>query len=210
VIILDHAQHSPEWYAARRGIPTASCFASIITPAKAQLSTGASGYIDELIDEIVRPEAPRGFGGNEHTERGNNLEPAARAWYSLQNDSDVRQVGLVLADDSSAGCSPDSLVEAFGDPEGGLEIKCPDGPTHVGYLRAGKLPDKYKPQVHGSLVITGLPWWDFLSYCPGYKPLLVRVYPDDYTAKVKEALAQFLAEYAKAREIVIGSVAEAA
>lgn len=220
MIVLDLEQGSPEWFAARLGLPTASCFSQIITPAKGQLASAHDGYIDDLIDEIVRPDAPRGFSGNEHTDRGNALEPEARAWYSLQVEAEVRQVGLVLADDGLAACSPDSLVytpaavlgEIVDWPLGGLEIKCPDGPTHVGYLRGGKLPDKYKPQVHGSLVITGLPWWDFLSYCPGYPPLLVRVTPDEFTAKVRVALAEFLKNYAAARELIVGPtpLAEAA
>lgn len=203
MIILGHEQQSPEWFSARLALPTASEFGKIITPAKGDLSASASGYIDELIDEIVRPDASRGFDGNRHTDRGNALEPDARAWYALQADEEVNQVGLILSDDRRAGCSPDSLVGPIAAPLGGLEIKAPDGPTHVGYLRRGALPDKYKPQVHGSLVITGLPWWDFLSFCPGYRKLLVRVYPDDYTAKVREALGEFLKRYAAAKASIL-------
>lgn len=188
-------QRSPEWYEARLGVPTASCFDSIITAAKGQLSTGADGYIDELLDELCRPDAVRGFAGNRHTDRGNELEPDARAWYSLQSDDEVSQVGIVFSDDRRAACSPDSLVGSIG----GLEIKCPDGPTHVGYLRGGKLPDKYKQQVHGSLAITGLQWWDFVSYCPPYPSLCVRVVRDEYTDKTAAALAEFLARYEQAK-----------
>jgi hypothetical protein len=203
VILLGHDQHSPEWYGARLGLPTASEFGKLITPKRGDLSASADDYIDELIDELVRPDAERGWGGNRHTDRGNELEPDARAWYELQADEEVNRVGLILSDDRRAGCSPDSLVGAIKAPLGGLEIKCPDGPTHVGYLRRGTLPDKYKPQVHGSLVITGLPWWDFLSYCPGYRRLLVRVYPDAYTDKVRAALTKFLADYDAAKASVL-------
>jgi hypothetical protein len=199
VILLGHDQHSPEWYGARLGLPTASEFGKLITPKRGDLSTRADDYIDELIDELVRPEAERGWGGNRHTDRGNELEPDACAWYELQHDVEVNRVGLILTDDRRAGCSPDRLVGPLDAPLGGLEVKCPDGPTHVGYLRAGTLPDKYKPQVHGSLVITGLPFWDFLSFCPGYRRLLVRVYPDDYTAKVRNALTEFLKRYDAAK-----------
>ena len=187
--IINCEQGTPEWYAVRLGIPTASEFGKIFTPKTMKLSASADGYIDRLIDEIVRPDAERGWGSNRHTERGHALEPEARELYAfMRDDARVRPVGFVLRDDGRAGCSPDSLV----DDDGGLEIKSPDGPTHIGYLRAGVLPDEYKPQVHGSLVITKRAWWDFISYCPGYKPLIVRVTPDDYTKKLAECLDQFL------------------
>lgn len=198
--IIDCEQHSPEWFAARMGVPTASEFGDIITPKTGKLSASADGYIDRLIDEIVRPDAERGWGGNRHTERGTAFEPDARELYAFMNEeARIRTVGFVLRDDGRAGCSPDSLV----DDDGGLEIKCPDGPTHIGYLRAGTLPDKYKPQVHGSLVITKRKWWDFMSHCPGYKPLIVRVTPDDYTQKLAACLDEFLErlEVAKAQFI---------
>lgn len=191
--IIDCQQHTVEWYDARLGVPTASEFGDIITPKTGKLSASADAYIDRLIDEIVRPDVERGWAGNRHTERGNLLEPDARELYAfMREDAKLRQVGFIVRDDGRAGCSPDSLVEADDDGEGGLEIKCPDGPTHIGYLRAGTLPDKYKPQVHGSLVITGRSWWDFMSYCPGYKPLIVRVTPDDYTRKLADCLDEFL------------------
>jgi hypothetical protein len=186
--IVECEQGTPEWYALRLGVPTASEFDCIITPKKGELAAAHEGYIDRLIDECVRPNVERGFCGNAHTERGNELEPEARRLYGFMRDASPKVVGFVLRDDGLAGCSPDSLVA----DDGGLEVKCPDGPTHVGYLRAGVLPDKYKPQVHGSLLITGRSWWDFMSYCPGHKPLIVRVKPDSYTAKLSELLDFFI------------------
>lgn len=199
--IIDCEQHSPEWFAARLGIPTASEFGSIITPKKREYAAAAQTYIDRLIDESMRPEAERSWGSTRHTERGNDLEPEARDLYALERDVVPRQVGFILNDDGTLGCSPDSLIDACEvEPEdGGLEIKCPDGPTHVAWLRAGGLPDVHKPQVHGSLIVTGRAWWDFLSYCPPYPPILVRVTPDDFTAALRGHLDRFLREYAAAR-----------
>jgi len=205
--IIHCEQGTPEWLAARLGVPTASEFGDIITPKTGKLSASADGYIDRLIDELVRPNAERGFSGNRHTERGHLYEPDARELYAFENeDARIRTVGFVLRDDGRAGCSPDALVN----DDGGLEIKSPDGPTHIGYLRAGTLPDKYKPQVHGSLVITGRAWWDFMSYCPGYKPLIVRVVPDDYTKQVADCLAQFLERFEAAKAQFIQPVRNAA
>jgi hypothetical protein len=199
VRIIDCEQGTPGWFAARLGVPTASEFSNIITAKKGEYAAAADTYINTLIDEVMRPEADRSWGGNRHTDRGRELEPEARDLYAFERDLVPVQVGFVLNDDGTLGCSPDSLIGKLAKPEGGLECKCPDGPTHVKWLRAGGVPDEYKAQVHGSLIVTGLPWWDFLSYCPGYPHLLVRVVPDPFTAKLREHLQRFLGEYAKAR-----------
>lgn len=195
--ILDCEQRSPEWYQARRGLPTASEFGNIITPKKGEYATAADTYINCLIDELVRPGASEGFTGNRHTLRGEALEPEARDLYAFEFEVEPQQVGLILNDDGTLGCSPDSLIGS----DGGLEIKSPDGPTHVKWVRAKGIPDEHKAQVHGSLIITGRQWWDFLSYCPGYDRLLVRVTPDDYTEKLRKHLDRFLKDYAEAKSM---------
>ncbi|OUL17295.1 hypothetical protein B0X78_00245 [bacterium AM6] len=55
--------------------------------------------------------------------------------------------------------------------------------------------------MHGSLIITGRTWWDFMSYCPGYDPLIVRVQPDGFTEKLQGHLDRFLREYHAARAL---------
>lgn len=193
--ILDFDQRSPEWYTARRGIPTASEFGSIITAKRMDYASAADTYINALIDEIIRPDAERGFSGTRHMRRGCALEDNARELYAFMHDIEPRQVGFILSDDGTMGCSPDSLI----DPDGGLEIKCPDGPTHVKWLRGKSVPDEYKAQTHGSMIITGRAWWDFLSYCPGYPPLLVRVTPDAFTDKLRKHLVRFNTELEAAK-----------
>ena len=201
--IIDCQQGTPEWLAVRLGVPTASEFDSIITPKKGDLAAAHETYIDRLLDEQIRRDAERPFKGNADTERGHALEPDARALYAFIHDVEPQQVGFILRDDGLAGCSPDSLI----DEDGGLEIKCPDGPQHVGYLRAGTIPDKYKPQVHGCMIITGRKWWDFMSYCPGHKPLIIRAYPDDYTAKLAKLLDGFIEKLAVEKLKLMGEAA---
>ncbi|OUL17296.1 hypothetical protein B0X78_00250 [bacterium AM6] len=140
--ILQIEQRSPEWYAARRGVPTASEFGSIITPKKGEYAAAADTYINQLIDEQMRPNAGQAFTGNRHTERGEFLEDDARELYAFEREVVPQQVGFILNDAGTLGCSPDSMIEA----DGGLEIKCPDGPTHVKWLRAGGVPDEHKPR----------------------------------------------------------------
>ena len=118
-------------------------------------------------------------------------------------------------DGAPLGCSPDSLiVNAAGDYIEGLEIKCPQVDTHVKYLMEGVLPDDYKLQVHGSMAVTGLDRWHFVSFFPELPALHLVIERDAFTEKVSAALDQFIIEYAPERQRVltmlgIVSVAEA-
>jgi hypothetical protein len=196
--LLEVEQNTPEWEAVRRGIPTASEFDKIITPT-GRLSKQADEYAARLIDEIVRPDAPRGFAGNHHTERGHELEPDWRDWYAFVTGQAVKSGGFLLRDDGKAGCSPDGLI----DGGGGLEIKSPDGPAHVAYMIRKELPPKYRVQVHGSLAISGLPWWDFVSGCPGNKKFRIRIEPDEFTEQVGKAIDEFVERLASLKAEII-------
>ena len=193
--ILDLEQGSKPWFEARNGLPTASCFSKIITPKTGKLSASADAYIAELIAETKEDttEQIRSYW----MERGRLLEGEARAWYEFETDTDAEKVGLIL--NHGVGYSPDGLVK----PKGGLEIKCPMPKTHIKYLMAGEIPTEYKPQLHGGLYVAELDWIDFLSYCPGYNPLLIRVVPDDYTKQLAEALWILLERYEAAKKRVL-------
>lgn len=184
-------QYSPEWFYHRCGIPTASEFDSIITPAKGEQAKWDT-YIHRLIADLYRPD----YGIAEDyvstaMENGSLIEPEARDWYAFQTGNKVEQVGFCTTDDGRFGCSPDALV---GD-DGVLELKCPEPHTHVGYLLAGVLPPKYRPQCHGHLIVTGRAWLDFMSFSNGLPPLLVRVKPDEYTEKLRTLLDGFWTAY---------------
>jgi len=186
MIVLNCEQRSEDWYRARLGIPTASCFDKLITPT-GKLSTQAEGYANLLIAEQVTGKIYDEFL-SEWVERGAALEPEARAFYEMETGLTVQEVGLILRDDRRVGCSPDGLAG-----EGLLEIKCPAPHTHIGYLLSEELPAAYRPQVQGQLLVTGKPWVDFLSYHPDMPPALIRVERDEaYIGKLAEALDNLL------------------
>jgi len=179
--VSDAIQGSDEWLESRLGRPTASNFGRLITPT-GKASTSAQGYIDELVAQRITGEIPE-FFKSAAMERGNELEPAAKALYEFTNDIEVKEVGLCLHDRYECGASPDGLINQ----NGGLEIKCPLPHTHVSYLRDGGIPAKYIPQVQGCLWITEREWWDFMSYHPSMEDLIVRVYRDNaYITKLAE------------------------
>ena len=125
--IVEVEQGTEEWFAARRGIPTASEFGKLVT-STGKASTQMGEYINQLIAE--RLGAVDENYSNDWMARGTELEPAARAWYSFATDIDTDQVGFVLNDTGTAGASPDALYDVSG-----LEIKCPSPKVHVSYLR---------------------------------------------------------------------------
>lgn len=47
------------------------------------------------------------------------------------------------------------------------------------------------------MAVTGLDRWDFLSFCPGWRPLLVTVLRDETTERVEAGLKILVAEKAK-------------
>jgi hypothetical protein len=198
---FDCEQRSPEWFALRRGIPTASEFHRIITPVQGQLSKQCDSSIYDLIGALVDPSGACDESGyeNGHMERGRHLEPEARGWLSLSLDMDIEQLGFCLSDCGRWGCSPDGLfVDTATGLHHGLEIKVPKPSTHAAWLHAGGLPDSCKCQVHGGMAVTGRSRWTFLSYQPrtvGLPPLVVQIERNDFTDKLAAALEQFWDRY---------------
>jgi len=205
IVHREFRQYEPQWFAAHRGRPSGSNFGRIITPARGDFSKSAREYAYELIAELYDPE----YGmvtdyASAAMRNGTIMEPEARRFYEYERDRDAEQVGLCETDDGRFICSPDSLCGE----DGCLELKSPTYKTHIKYLCNGTLPDEYKPQCHGHLLVTQRAWCDFMSYCRGLPPLLVRVQPDEYTLRLAEALEQFWAQYTELRARIEGGRAE--
>lgn len=179
-LVLDVPQGSEEWFDARVGKISASNFSKLIT-STGKKSTQYTTYQHSLIAEIMMGHKIETHQ-SEAMKRGTEMEAEARAYYELVTGHDVEEIGLIYKDDTRrVSCSPDGLLS--GCPRG-LEIKCPLEKTQIKYLLAGKLPSEYVAQVQGSMYVTGLDSWDFLSYHPELPPLLLTVEkdPDFHTA----------------------------
>lgn len=196
-IYHDLEQGTDEWLMIRKGKPTTSKLASIITAKTGAPSSSRVAYVRELIAECFAPEWEE-FAGNKFTDRGVEMEPEARDAFRTVIDFPVVEVGGVLADDGVSWCSPDGVIfNPLDDEEivSGVEIKCPSPKVHVGYVLDGVLPDAYKQQVHGAMAITGADCWHFWSYFPGLRPFHLVVNRDEYTERVAQCLAEFVTEY---------------
>lgn len=188
MIVHDCEQYSPEYWKLKQGLPSASEFNRIVTPAKWEYAKGAETYMQELIAQ----DFDFGYGQQEGyvsaaMKNGTLMEPESRRYYEMQRDCEVRRVGLVVSDCGRYAYSPDSLV---GD-EGAVELKNPAPATHIKWLLAGGVPLEHLAQCHGGLLVANLKWIDFMSYCRRLPPLLVRVYPDDKTKQLGVALNKF-------------------
>ena len=104
-------------------------------------------------------------------------------------------MGLITDDAERVGCSPDGLIGE----DGGIEIKCPEGPAQIRYLLAGELPPEYVAQVQGSLFVTGRKWWRFLSYRRKYPSMMLTIEPDaQFQLALAEAIQKFIGEFDQA------------
>lgn len=199
MIIHEHEQGSPEWFAVRLGIPTASCFDKILT-STGKSSASSTTYMHTLIAERLAGRQVDDYT-NAHMERGKELESEARELFRFATDLYMPECGFITDDDRTMGCSPDGW-----NGEVGLELKCPKASTHVKYLLGGKCPSDYVPQVQGSMYVTVAKSWWFCSYYPGLDPLIVEVPADlDWhkafaveIAKFNKKLADSLAQLRKA------------
>lgn len=184
----EFTQLSPEWLAAHVGRPTASEFKNIMTPLfKAKTGDGFNTYVATKLAEAWRGRPLGGFS-TFATEQGQLREDEARPLAMLELDYDIIQVGFIEGDDGRCGCSPDGLIGE----DDGIEIKCPEPKTHVGYFLDGCLPDEHSAQVHGSLYVSGRQRWRFMSYAVGFPPFMLTIERDEaIMAKIQAALAAF-------------------
>lgn len=195
--VIDAPQGSPEWFAARAGRVTASRISAVVSKGRSGApSATRAAYMGELVAETLTGQPANAFQGNADTERGNELEPDARAIYELRTGEMVQPVGLVIHPRiDRAGASPDGLVGA----DGLLEIKCPRTHNHLEYLLGQEPPSNYVPQMAWQCACTGRAWVDFASYCPAMpddlKLFVVRYEPSmTYLKELEAAVADFLAE----------------
>lgn len=179
-------QNTPEWFEARRGIPTASAFGKIL--AKGEGKTRRT-YMMQLAGEIITEKPDQSFTGNEHTERGHEFEPEARDLYAFQTGAELKRVAFIR--NGRVGCSPDSLIGE----DGGAEIKTKLPHLLAEVILSGEVPNVHIPQVQGTLWITKREWWDVVIYWPNMPLFVKRVHRDErYIQTLATEIDRFNAE----------------
>ena len=179
-------QGSPEWFEIRVGKVTASHAQAIGNNGK-----GLDTYLLEVVSEMFSSSEKEHYS-NEHTERGNELEPIARSMYELQNDVEVEEIGFAEYNDF-VGCSPDGLVGK----DGMIEIKCPDDKTYFNLLMNEKIDNAYIWQCQMNMLILERKWCDLVFYNPNFEKSMkiFRLEPDkEMFSKLKEGFEKAEAE----------------
>ena len=187
-IITDIEQGSADWLALRLGIPTASEFECLLVNGKGEQGFGAAAlsYMDQLIGERITGEAAELPFSTRATERGHELEAAARLLYCERECIEPSQVGIIL--NHGAGYSPDGLAAH----DGLIEIKTKLPKFQVGVILSGEVPKEHIAQCQGGLWMAERDWLDFISYWPGMPLFVKRVYRDEsYISKLAERVKAF-------------------
>jgi len=188
VIHLPAKQGSPEWFALRLGIPTASCFDKIITPKQRKASASQTKYLCQKVSERLFGVTADGTD-TDFMARGRELEQSAATAYEFEREVETTVAGFCLDDERRYGCSPDRLVGE----DGGIQIKCLSEAEHI---RALLFPDtmevEHGPQCHGEMLVTGRLWWDLVFYNPVLPMKVVRIMHDpEYEVDLKAELDKF-------------------
>ena len=204
MIVHDVEQTSPEWWACRLGLPTASCFDRILTPATLKPSKQAEAYMNKLLAEWLTG-GPVDEYSNAAMERGTEMEPEAWRAYEFYREVDVVRGGFCTLDNGLAGCSPDGRIYEGEKLLGGIELKCPNAATHVAYLRQpSALVAAYRHQVQGCMYVCEVGWWDLMSYHPLMPPVIERVERDAaYQTALSEVLGQFVHDLAREKQALL-------
>jgi len=182
--IIECEQGSPEWFEARRGIPTASRFADVLAEGKGIVR---AKYMRQLAGEIITGETMETYK-NDRMERGKEQEDDIRRRYVYDRNVDVERIGFARSNMASTGCSPDGLVSV----DGMIEIKSTEPHLMIEILDTGKIPTQHMPQVQGSLWITGRDWCDLVIGWPGLPLSITRIPRDEqYMANLQRELNRF-------------------
>ena len=163
MIEMPCTQGEPDWFAARRGVITATRAADLLRRTSRGWAASRAKMVAKIAMERI-DSAPRDAVTSRTMARGHELEPEAIGTYEFERGVSVRRVGLVLHDDfPQFGCSPDGLVGE----DGGVEVKCPDAPDKMAdYLLNGAHVAEYEGQVRHCLYITGRKWWHVVAFDP--------------------------------------------
>ncbi len=145
----------------RLGKLTGTCAADMLATIKTGEAAARRDLRMRLVCERLTGVSQEDVYVNAAMQRGIDKESDAFAAYEALTGQMGLPVGFVAHDSLPAGCSPDGHVGGF---IGVLEVKCPKTSTHVGYIRAGKVPSAYLPQITHNLWLTGAEWADFFSF----------------------------------------------
>lgn len=204
--IITADQRSPEWFHARLGRLTGSRAADMLATIKTGEAAARRDLRTQLVCERLTSSLQEDVFVNAAMQRGIDCEPLAFAAYESLTGNVAERTGFLSHNTLQVGCSLDGHIGAFA---GILEAKCPKSATHLSYLRSGKVPPAYLPQIVHNLWVSGAGWADFLSFDDRFPPplqtFLVRVERNEQEiTSYALAAALFLSEVQAELDLVKG------
>lgn len=196
--MLDLVQGTPDWLAARAGSLGASQVADALARTKTGWGASRANLAARLVTERITGKPVESFVTSAMM-RGTELEPQARAMYSLHTGHDVAEIGIVRHPViAHTHCSPDGLIDAGGM----VELKCCGAARHIEVLNDSPPEDRYVKQCLWQLACTGREWVDLAYFNPDLPPpmqlVIHRIERDDAAiGEMEDAVAAFLAEVAE-------------
>ena len=178
---LDVVQGSPEWFEARRGIPTSSMFLTILAGAEGRLT-----YMRKLAGERITGHPASSYQSEEML-RGQRLEPEIRAYYELIRGVEVQKIGFIR--NGKFGASTDGLVGE----NGVTEFKSTEPHLLIPMLDKNRVfPPKFYAQCQGALMASDRVWCDLVVYWPKMPKLVIRTERDEpYIKQLRDAVDVF-------------------
>ena len=154
-------QGTDEWFAARRGLVTASVIGKLLTATlKVANNDTSRGLALTLTAERITGNIDPSFLSADMW-RGVEDEPVARDLYA-ERYAPVEQLGFIVRDfgDYRIGYSPDGLV---GD-DGLIECKSRLQKIHLQTILDDRVPDENMAQLQCGLLVSGRAWIDADHY----------------------------------------------
>lgn len=187
--VFDCDQNSEAWYECRRGIATASEFATVLAKGKGGgESLTRKTYLYKLAGEIITGKPMESYT-NAHMERGKVMEDEARDLYCFMTDNECERVGFIK--NGRKGASPDSLIGKTGMVE--IKTKLPH--LLIETLFRGDFPPEHKAQCQGQLWVAEREWIDIAAYWPGMPLAIYRAARDEeYIKTLSSAVDAFNSE----------------
>lgn len=195
---MNAPQRSEAWFQQRLGRVTASRVNDVLAKIKSGEAAARRDYRLQLVCERLTGAPAEDVYVNGDMQRGIDMEPVARTAYEAISGALVEEVGFLTHPDiPMAGASPDGRIGTLG-----IEIKCPRPATHIAYVQAGTVPQRYIPQIAWQAACAGFEAVDFVSYCeamPEKLRLLVVRWQRDETivSAIEDEVRRFLVEVAE-------------
>lgn len=195
-------QRSPEWYELRLGIPTASVFSTVMANGKdGGESLTRAELLRQLAGEVLTERPCETRFKSDAMQRGIDMEPAARDYYSRTRLVELELVGFVrrtihnpFGDPVVIGCSPDAYV-AKTNRRKLLQIKTmkPENLIAMSEKGLAGFPREHRAQCQGELMVTGAQEIDLMIFYDGMPiaPTFTFGREESYIKELREACEVF-------------------